>query len=343
MALRIHFSPDDFLRVTLARGCDPLLETIVSLRVVQEQRPAAPFVAWQRWAGSRLPRSFHLLRGRVPTRELSPEFSLPLGAPALGTGPDALPWLAQARLRADFYAGLAAPDSPAGRPVLLAWTRSLADGSPRALEALSAALQDWHRLTIAPLQDHIRSRVDAARSGGVRQLLAGGLDAMLARLHPTMRWRSPVLELHSPEYDLDIHLGGRGLHLVPSFFQDGPLIYLDPELSPAVVYPINHDVVWDPGTHQDRTHDARQSKMAALLGATRATVLRAIATQLASTTEDLALQTGISPATVSHHTAVLRDAGLITTHRTGGSVHHTTTPLGWRLLHDVYPADPLAT
>lgn len=38
-----------------------------------------------------------------------------------------------------------------------------------------------------------------------------------------------------------------------------------------------------------------------------------------------------SPATVSHHTTLLRDAGLITTHRVGPHAHHLPTPLGAQL------------
>ena len=42
----------------------------------------------------------------------------------------------------------------------------------------------------------------------------------------------------------------------------------------------------------------------------------------------LARQLGISPAGVSQHLKVLREAGLIDSHRRGRSVLHTRTPLG---------------
>ena len=41
---------------------------------------------------------------------------------------------------------------------------------------------------------------------------------------------------------------------------------------------------------------------------------------------------GMSPATASYHTTVLRDAGLLSTHRLGSAVLHTPTPLGATLL-----------
>ncbi|MFI9207663.1 hypothetical protein ACIGW7_05895 [Streptomyces sp. NPDC053253] len=42
----------------------------------------------------------------------------------------------------------------------------------------------------------------------------------------------------------------------------------------------------------------------------------------------MARRTGISNATASAHAAALRAAGLISTTRTGRSVHHERTPLG---------------
>ncbi|WP_434099571.1 ArsR/SmtB family transcription factor [Streptomyces sviceus] len=50
-----------------------------------------------------------------------------------------------------------------------------------------------------------------------------------------------------------------------------------------------------------------------LLGPTRAAILRASAT--GSTTTEAARRAGVTPTTASHHTAVLRDSGLITSHR----------------------------
>jgi DNA-binding transcriptional ArsR family regulator len=57
----------------------------------------------------------------------------------------------------------------------------------------------------------------------------------------------------------------------------------------------------------------------------------------------LAKLNNISPATVSHHTGVLRDAGLITTHRHANAANHFITPLGLRLLDErrAVPAHPV--
>ncbi|MFD5608476.1 winged helix-turn-helix domain-containing protein [Streptomyces sp. NPDC127064] len=65
----------------------------------------------------------------------------------------------------------------------------------------------------------------------------------------------------------------------------------------------------------------------ALLGRTRAHVLRAIADS-PCTTSELATRAAAPLSTVSRHASILRDAGLITSHRDRNTVLHTITPLG---------------
>lgn len=71
--------------------------------------------------------------------------------------------------------------------------------------------------------------------------------------------------------------------------------------------------------------------LGALIGRTRAALLYAVAEGCA-TTSGLARRVGVSLASVSQHTAVLRNAGLISTRREGTAVHHALTPLGQHML-----------
>ncbi|MGP3977368.1 ArsR/SmtB family transcription factor [Streptomyces sp. 8N114] len=330
MAFRIHFTADDLLRVSLAQGLDPLHETVMSLRVLQQRRPGNAFGPWRRWARPRIPHSVHQLRALVPADGFCPDFMTPPGTTDFETGLDALLHTPKSFLRSDLETFTRFTARP-----LPAWAGSLADGSPRALETVSGAVRDWHRAAIAPIRKHVEARVEAARSSAARTLLAAGLDAMLSRLHPTISWKPPVLELTCPDHDWDLHLEGRGVRLIPSFFCGRePMIYLHPALPPVVVYPVSHDTVWLPTTED--ASSSRRTKLAALLGHGRAAVLEAL-TAGHSTTSDLASRTGLSAATVSHHTTVLREAGLITTHRTGGSAHHMATSLGMQLIHAEHP------
>ncbi|MFJ6438583.1 ArsR/SmtB family transcription factor [Streptomyces sp. NPDC091416] len=75
--------------------------------------------------------------------------------------------------------------------------------------------------------------------------------------------------------------------------------------------------------------------LAALLGPTRAAVLLIVAERPHCTTSALAEGIGVSAATISHHTTVLRSSGLITTRRSGGGVHHALAALGEVLLSGV--------
>lgn len=70
--------------------------------------------------------------------------------------------------------------------------------------------------------------------------------------------------------------------------------------------------------------------LAALLGPTRAEALLTLA--VGCGTFELAERLGVSPTAGSKHTAVLREAGLITTHRDRNTVLHSLTPLGNALL-----------
>jgi len=70
--------------------------------------------------------------------------------------------------------------------------------------------------------------------------------------------------------------------------------------------------------------------LAALLGPTRAAVLRALRTPRG--TAELAQEVRISPASASEHAKVLRDAHLIETSRAGRSVRHSLTMLGAAML-----------
>jgi DNA-binding transcriptional ArsR family regulator len=97
---------------------------------------------------------------------------------------------------------------------------------------------------------------------------------------------------------------------------------------PALVYPLGR-LAWTAPTAGGRQDDP----LAAVLGTTRARVLRALADE--HTTSGLARALEISPASASTHAAALREAGLVCSRRQGQSVRHTLTDLGARwMAHD---------
>ncbi|MGP3998738.1 ArsR/SmtB family transcription factor [Streptomyces sp. 8N706] len=189
---------------------------------------------------------------------------------------------------------------------------------------LIRALRAYHHTVIAPYGDRIQGRIDAERAAGIRALLDGGTEALLGTLGPAMCWQPPILRVAYGSGDRDLHLCGRGLTLVPSYFcWDDPISLADPELPPVLIYSLHHE----PPTPTLPP----AAPLCALLGRTRAVILCATAT--GATTGELARAAGVSAATASHHTTALRDAGLIAGHRHTASVLHTLTPLGAALLH----------
>jgi DNA-binding transcriptional ArsR family regulator len=209
------------------------------------------------------------------------------------------------------------------------WARQVAHGDPTTLRGLGAAMLAYHGAVVTPYQQEMTVHLDAeyARRAGIQ--LRGGTDALLSSFAPLMRWESPVLHVSYP-IAKDLWLGGRGMVLVPSFFcWHRPVTLADPELSPALVYPIEHRPDW-------LTEPRRGGGLSGLVGATRAAILAA--TVPGRSTGRLAELVGVSAATVSHHISVLRDANLVTTRREASWVVHTATPLGVALLDSAFRA-----
>jgi DNA-binding transcriptional ArsR family regulator len=208
------------------------------------------------------------------------------------------------------------------------WLDDLRAGRATAVAALGTTLRDYHRSAVEPYWDLLRVRVDHDLIARRQALREGGVHALLETFRPMMRWQPPVLEIPEHPSGRDIHLDGHGLLLIPSYFcWLHPITVFDPTLPQVVVYPVDHDVEW----LQTMSEVPDCAALARLLGDTRAAVLRA--TQSARTTGDLARLLGVSAPAISHHTAVLRDNGLIDSRRVANKVLHTLTPLGATLLH----------
>ena len=124
--------------------------------------------------------------------------------------------------------------------------------------------------------------------------------------------------------DSDFELHGRPLVVRPSVLAVKPGVSGDIFADKLELY----YPAADAALVRDPRPDATDPALAALLGATRAAVLDAVVRAPAITTGQLAEGLGVSAAAASRHTAVLRDASLITTFRAGMTVHHHPTRLG---------------
>ncbi|MCX5378619.1 helix-turn-helix transcriptional regulator [Streptomyces sp. NBC_00091] len=316
MLLRIHFTGADLVRTSVAHRPDPLWETVLSLRVLQHRAGSPAAECWGRDVLARQAGNLRTLLPLVRPYGYFPDFLTPPdGALGIEHGIDALTATPARHLRGDLTVLAAGGTLPP-------WTRDLAAGRPDALRGLARALRGYYATALAPLEQSMRTTVRAEYAAQATVAAESGIEGVLSDLGPGMRWNPPVLEVRY-SVNQELHLNGRGLLLVPTLFRARtPVSLLDPELPPVLTYPARRTV--SPGA-------PAAGKLGPLMGRTRTAILQSTAETSRSTSE-LARLVGMSQASVSHHTTVLRAAGLISSTRHRNTVLHSVTSLGSLLL-----------
>ncbi|MFC7309250.1 ArsR/SmtB family transcription factor [Streptomyces monticola] len=314
--LRIHFSAGDLARTRIAEEPDPLWETVLSLHQLHEKRREPVLDAWRRRRCARGAGALRMLSPLMPPRGYFPDFLTPAAASGgLDCGIDAVLATPRRQLRAELV--LLSDGNPLPR-----WAGQLADGETGILHRLGRALRDYHASVLQPAWRDIAAHVESDRRHRTGAQCRLGTEEMLRTFAPVLRWQSPVLCADYP-VERDVHLDGRGLLLVPSYFcRRTPVALLDETLWPVLVYPARPP--------RPEAPESPAPRLAPLLGHTRAAVLQAL--QEPCTTTELARCAGVSLSSASEHAAVLRRAGLVASTRERHCMHHTLTPLGNHLL-----------
>ncbi|GAA0934894.1 winged helix-turn-helix domain-containing protein [Kribbella koreensis] len=323
--MRLHFTPADLGRVTFPAEPEPLWEAALAARALGA-RPMPPAGRrWRREAAPLLRPSMRPLFKLVSPTGRLPDFLTP-EVPAPGLEP-ALEILMDTP--ADVVQDQLGPYLP---PEIDVFMRGLLAGTAESRRALGNAVREFHDDVLVPSGVELERRYGADLALRSRALLQGGVEGLLTTLHPEIEWTAPTLTTHGlgPGPTYDIHLEGRGLELYPSSLTSEALALDVPGRRPVLIYP-----TLDLPPADDQAVDA----LSDLVGRTRALVLRALTTS--ATTTQLARRTGISLASASEHARVLRNAGLLTTHRTAGTAHHSLTPTAHRLLTTGHPRGTL--
>jgi DNA-binding transcriptional ArsR family regulator len=323
--MRIHFTDADLARTRLKPEIDLLWEVVGSAQVLQHRGGGLPLKRWRRRVRERASAAgavrlaVHTVTTVAPHAAYFPDFLTPTEEVRdIGEGADAVVSASPRRMREE-VGRLRPPRAPAAR-----WLDELARGKTAAVRHLHGALRVYFEAVLEPDLPVIGDGLRIACAGGIQRYLRDGPEGLLRWLGPATSWRPPVLAVDYP-VDRDLRLDGRGLVLVPSYFGVyHPVALADPRLRPVLVFPIEARARLLAGCHGEGDH------VSALLGPTRATILRSAVT--GGTTTRLAQQAGVAPATVSHHTGVLRDAGLITTDRHENLATHLITSLGLAVL-----------
>ncbi|MEU5536284.1 winged helix-turn-helix domain-containing protein [Streptomyces sp. NPDC020362] len=329
--LRLHFTFEDLAKVVF-NDMPPLMsEAVLSLQMLSRTDQQLRFGQWRANLRGRIPATVRPLSDLVPARGWIPDFLTPVvrdtasGAAAL----EAIRATSARQVLADLTRLGATGQLPG-------WVRKLTDGDSDAMTAVTDALAAWNQLAIAPYERHMQAALDADLACKTTILTHRGIDALLRRLHPAITWQPPVLTLPS-SIEADIDLAGRGLRLAPMLFC-GPMPRLrlgdDAGTMAVLAYPLPFDpVAANPlaGTGPDQELRSTAA-LGRLMGTTRSTVLHAIAAAPGLTTANLAHRADVALATASEHAAVLREAGLITSHRDGNRVRHYPTATAAALL-----------
>jgi hypothetical protein len=326
MVWRIHFTADDLERIQVRPTLGPLAETVKAMSLLRcPQQPRTPYRQWRGQVMGRLTPQMTALTALMPPGSKGVDLPMLMGTAAtIEQGVQALLAVPREQLLVE----MEFTDQVSKLPAAV-W--AVAETGQARLQ-LAAAAVAAHRALVEPYWSRIHACLHAEYVAWRRALAVGGPGRLLASVQSQwVRWRPPVLEVLVPA-DYDIPLNGRGIALLPSVFV-GQIPSLHQVPGDAMAMPW---LVLPPAGNRMEQRQlwgnprSRGAALAALVGRNRAAVLRTL-TEGCSTTE-LADRVGISLAAASQHASVLRDAGLITTHRQGSAVLHVLTPLGVELL-----------
>jgi DNA-binding transcriptional ArsR family regulator len=318
--IRIELTDDDLARTRLALS--PLWELVASVFVLHDDHPTAEYAPW-------VARTRAALRGVElgplalggPLGRRCPDFMAPIPSQPLGEVEDEIE-----RVRATDPAIVRrdiAECWPEGPPP--AW--SAFSAPPREIrERLADALHAYWQAALADDWPQLRAVLEGEMLGRARSLALAGPAAVLDELHPSVRWRSPIVELHKKGKDYELDLAGRPLVLIPLVFA-GTVLLADQERDRAIGLGYQARGIaglWAP-------EDAGASgRLELLLGHGRAAVLRAL--ERPATTTELAARLSYAPSTVSAHLDVLARAGLVQRHRVRRRVFYSLNDTGASLV-----------
>lgn len=198
-------------------------------------------------------------------------------------------------------------------------------GTARLAEALSA----YWDVAVAPHWSRMRAVLDDDVAYRATRLTGGGIEALLADLHPQLSLHGHALRIDKPRHTTDADLTGAGLILVPSVFA-WPNIVVETGMhgAPSLTYGARGvGTLWETDV---REASDEEEALGALLGRSRAAVLTAVG--LPRSTTELAAELAQSPPAVSGHLSVLRRCGLVTSWRSGRRVLYQRTPLATSIL-----------
>ncbi|MPZ81456.1 MAG: helix-turn-helix domain-containing protein, partial [Actinophytocola sp.] len=284
--------------MTCRWAVSPLRETTSAVRLLSQPHRQGYHLPWLRAVAPVLDRlDLTPLLHVLSRHSYSPDFISP---PPAGPSP---------RFDDEIAAVRATPESQVAAELARSpGARRFATDPAEARTQLADVLESVWRNLIEPWWPRIRDILEADIAHRTRALVDGGLAAALADLHPAIRW-----EHHTLTVDLGTNaerrMDGVGMLLMPSVFEwPGVGVSLDPPWPPTIDYPARGiAALWQQVEPAEQLHR--------LIGRTRATLLAALSEPRSTT--GLARTCALPASTVSEQVRILRETGLVTTHRVG--------------------------
>jgi DNA-binding transcriptional ArsR family regulator len=318
---RLRVSVVDLRRMRFAYS--PLAEVAESLLMLGRSPVPDQYRGWFEVIRGSLGRvDMPLLRAVVPPRCETARFMFMGAADACTTIEQ------QLRLIADYPADQLRQDLSEvwnGTGLPPAAEKLVSDGAARLADALWA----YWQVAIGPFWAQIRGLLDADVAYRAARLADGGIECLLADLHPRIKLRDHAIQVGTKGPVTEHDLCGTGLLLVPCAFAW-------PYLDVGVANPWPPHLVYGARGAGNLWHGRAVAEpdgsdvLGELLGRSRAAILLRVA--LPMTTTDLARELGQSPPAVSAHLSVLRRSGLATSWRAGRRVLYQRTPLATSII-----------
>ncbi|MFI8501487.1 MarR family transcriptional regulator [Streptomyces sp. NPDC085524] len=311
----------------------PLMDTVLSLRVLREPGLSAIHAPWRRATVPRITGTLDtaLLASLVAQHRTTPDFLTPRPERFSASFAEELAVVRRtpaAVVRRDLLDAHHPDPLPAPLHPALAGD----DAAAALRDSICELLHRYWTLALQPTWPAMRLVLEADMTYRARRLAVGGARRLFADMHPNLRWDGGTLHVDNVLGDFHIPAAGRGLLLVPSVFAHKPAPPVTADQPPGLAYPSRGvATLWSAPTRPDATALPR------LIGAPKATLLTLLDGPLP--TVEIARRLQVTPSAVSQHLAVLHATGLVTRARDARHVLYRRTPLGDRLLHPDDPAD----
>jgi DNA-binding transcriptional ArsR family regulator len=310
----------------------PLTEATLSVRLLGQPRFSHVHSAWLRQARSRLDGvDLELLLSVVPPGRHIASCLVPPGRvpqPSLEdqlTALTNLPIEAFTRDLREVWSGHATPRR----------VTALLESGSKATTHLAEVVWDYWDAVVQPFWPRMCAVLEDDVSYRITGLVDDGYYSLFRDLHPEISVDGDRMYLNKPHFDDCVHHASEMI-LTPSVFAWPDLVLQDGAPGQfGLTYPARGVArVWE-GRDALTVTDAES--LAALLGSTRAAILRRTCVPMSTT--QLARELGQSRASVNEHLAVLRNAGLLTSRRSGRNVLYRQTPLAEHIVSAQHDAE----